>query len=81
MRGSEHMGGVAPLPPPGLYPAAVMSIGQNRIKYALLSTMRQQAGPKFAQHGVTETGIHEFQSQRVFPVDAGAHGISCLAVG
>ena len=59
------------------FPASV----QEGVQELLFGLAVDQAGAEFAEHGVIEAGVGQFQAEGVLPVDAAADGIGGLAIG
>src|SRR5688500_13081784 len=79
--GRCDMGGIGALASTCLEEAALTHPGQQRFKHELFRLPRDQPGPELAQHGMVEARVGPLEAYDIFPVDATAHRVSCLAVG
>src|SRR5512146_269950 len=57
-----------------------LQMPQHLLKKLLLDTSPNQPLSNFTQHPVMKSGVSQFQTQQVLPVDPGAHRIRCLPV-
>ena len=77
----QDMRRVGALPAPLADQAEFPASFQEGVQELLFGLAVDQAGAEFAQHGVIEAGIGQFQPQGVLPVDAATDGVGGLAIG
>jgi hypothetical protein len=78
--GGQDMGRIGTLVPTRFEQPMSVELREHRLKEQLRALPSQQAGAKFAQDGESKTGMAEFSIQRVFPVNASAHGLGGLPI-
>src|SRR5664280_1676048 len=74
------MGRIRPLPPPLFQQPQLAALVEKPIQQVHFGLTRNEACAKFAEYGKIEAGICKFKPQQIFPIDAGAHGFSGLAI-
>ena len=79
--GAKDVRRIAALPPAGPQQATAACYLQYPLKESVFRAMGQEAGAKFTQDGMVKAAISQVETEQVFQVDAGAHGIGSLAVG
>ena len=74
------MGRICPLSSPLFQQPQLAALTEKPIQQLHFALTRNEACAKFAEHGKIKTGICKLKPQQIFPIDAGAHGFSSLAV-
>ena len=80
MHRGQHVRAVGALLAAGLDEAARLEALQHGVQEQVLGPARDETGAELAEHAEVETGVGQLEPERVFPVDAGAHGIGGLPI-
>lgn len=80
MHGGQHVGAVRALLATCLDQATGLETLQHPVEQEVFRPLPNKAGPELRQGAEVETGIGQLEPKRVFPVDAGPNGVSCLPV-
>jgi hypothetical protein len=64
----------------GLDEAARLEALQHGVQQQGLGPARDEAGAELGEPAEVKAGVGQLEPERVFPVDAGAHGVGGLAV-